>query len=79
MSLTAISKHLKVVQRAALIARSRKAQWRPSRLAAGSLKDAADWLESYRRFLGVEFRPPGGLSARAAIEGEERKWPQKMT
>jgi DNA-binding transcriptional ArsR family regulator len=50
MSLPAISKHLRVLQRAGLIARSRQAQWRPCRLAAGPLKDAADWLESYRRF-----------------------------
>jgi len=49
MSLPAISKHLKVLQRAGLIARSREAQWRPCRLAAGPLKDAADWLERYRR------------------------------
>jgi DNA-binding transcriptional ArsR family regulator len=50
MSLPAISKHLKVLERAGLIARSRKAQWRPCRLEAGPLKDAADWLEAYRRF-----------------------------
>jgi DNA-binding transcriptional ArsR family regulator len=55
MSLPAISKHLKVLQRAGLIARSREAQWRPSRLAAGPLKDAADWLESYRRFWEESF------------------------
>src|SRR5580693_7314969 len=50
MSLPAISKHLKVLQRAGLIARGREAQWRPCRLAAGPLKDASDWLEHYRRF-----------------------------
>jgi len=50
MSLPAISKHLKVLQRAGLIARSREAQWRPCRLAAGPLKDVADWIEHYRRF-----------------------------
>jgi DNA-binding transcriptional ArsR family regulator len=50
MSLPAISKHLKVLERAGLIARSREAQWRPCRLEAGPLKDAADWLEHYRRF-----------------------------
>jgi DNA-binding transcriptional ArsR family regulator len=55
MSLPAISKHLKVLQRAGLIARSREAQWRPSRLAAGPLKDAADWLESYRCFWEESF------------------------
>ncbi len=50
MSLPAISKHLKVLERAGLIARGREAQWRPCRLAAGPLKDAAGWLEEYRRF-----------------------------
>src|SRR5438552_19142326 len=50
MSLPAISKHLKVLERAGLIARGREAQWRPCRLAAGPLKDAADWLDHYRRF-----------------------------
>jgi DNA-binding transcriptional ArsR family regulator len=49
MSLPAISKHLKVLQRAGLIARGRAAQWRPCRLEAGPLKDAADWLEHYRQ------------------------------
>src|SRR5947208_2544900 len=50
MSLPAVSTHLKVLERAGLIARGRKAQWRPCRLEAGPLKDAADWLEDYRRF-----------------------------
>jgi DNA-binding transcriptional ArsR family regulator len=50
MSGPAISKHLKVLERAGLIARGRDAQWRPCRLAASPLKDAADWLEHYRRF-----------------------------
>jgi DNA-binding transcriptional ArsR family regulator len=55
MSLPAISKHLKVLQRAGLIARGREAQWRPCRLEAGPLKDAADWLEHYRRFWKQSF------------------------
>src|ERR1700675_3655787 len=50
MSMPAISKHLKVLQRAGLIERGREAQWRPCRLAAAPLKDASDWLEHYRRF-----------------------------
>jgi DNA-binding transcriptional ArsR family regulator len=45
-----ISKHLKVLERAGLIARGRAAQWRPCRLAAGPLKDVADWVGHYRRF-----------------------------
>jgi DNA-binding transcriptional ArsR family regulator len=55
MSLPAISKHLKVLQRAGLVARSRAAQWRPCRLEAGPLKDAADWLERYRQFWDQSF------------------------
>jgi DNA-binding transcriptional ArsR family regulator len=50
MSLPAVSKHLKVLERAGLIARGREAQWRPCRLDAGPLKDAASWIEEYRRF-----------------------------
>jgi DNA-binding transcriptional ArsR family regulator len=55
ISLPAISKHLKVLERAGLIARSREAQWRPCRLRAGALKDAAEWLEHYRRFWEQSF------------------------
>ncbi|MGH7837770.1 MAG: ArsR/SmtB family transcription factor [Candidatus Binataceae bacterium] len=55
MSLPAISKHLKVLERAGLIARSREANWRPCRLAAAPLKDAAKWLEHYRRFWEQSF------------------------
>jgi DNA-binding transcriptional ArsR family regulator len=55
MSLPAVSKHLKVLERAGLIARGREAQWRPCRLAAGPLKDAADWLDHYRRFWDETF------------------------
>ena len=49
MSLPAVSKHLKVLERAGLISRSREAQWRPCRLEPGSMKAAADWLDTYRR------------------------------
>ena len=55
MSLPAISKHLKVLERAGLIARGREAQWRPCRLEAGPLKDAAKWIEFYRRFWDQSF------------------------
>src|SRR5436190_17866230 len=50
MSLPAVSKHLKVLERAGLIARGRERQWRPARLEAGPLKEVADWMEPYRRF-----------------------------
>ena len=50
MSLPAVSKHLKVLERAGLIARGRSAQWRPCRLDAGPLREVAAWLEGYRTF-----------------------------
>ena len=50
ISVQAVSKHLKVLERAGLITRGRSAQLRPSRLAAAPLKEAVDWLETYRRF-----------------------------
>src|SRR5687768_12161152 len=48
MSLPAVSKHLRVLERAGLIARGREAQWRPCRIEAGPLKDVASWAEGYR-------------------------------
>jgi DNA-binding transcriptional ArsR family regulator len=48
MSMPAVSKHLRVLERAGLIARGRQAQWRPCRLEAGPLKQVADWTERYR-------------------------------
>ena len=55
MSMPAISKHLKVLERAGLIARGREAQWRPCRLDAGPLKEIDDWLEHYRQFWEQSF------------------------
>jgi DNA-binding transcriptional ArsR family regulator len=55
ISLPGISKHLKVLERAGLIARGREAQWRPCRLRAGPLKGVADWVEHYRRFWDESF------------------------
>ncbi|MEH2463860.1 ArsR/SmtB family transcription factor [Nostoc sp.] len=55
MSLPAISKHLKVLERAGLITQSRKAQWRPCQIEAQPLKDAADWIEQYRQFWEESF------------------------
>src|SRR5208282_5711257 len=55
MSLPAVSRHLKVLERAQLIARSREAQWRPCQIQAGPLKEIADWLEHYRRFWAQSF------------------------
>ena len=50
MSLPAISKHLKVLERAGLIERGREAQWRPCRLKAKPLREVSDWVEQYRQF-----------------------------
>ena len=50
ISLPAVSRHLKVLEQAGLISRSREAQWRPARLEAGPLKDLYTWLTVYRRF-----------------------------
>ena len=55
MSLPAVSKHLKVLERAGLITRGREAQWRPCRLEAAPLKDVAQWVEHYRRHYEQSF------------------------
>lgn len=55
MSLPAVTKHLKVLERAGLITRGREAQWRPCKLAARPLRDVADWTEKYRRFWEESF------------------------
>jgi DNA-binding transcriptional ArsR family regulator len=55
MSMPAISKHLKVLERAGLIARGREAQWRPCRLRTAPLQDVAGWVDYYRRFWEVSF------------------------
>jgi len=55
MSLPAVSKHLKVLERAGLIARSREAQWRPCRIEPETLKDVDDWLRDYRRYWTESF------------------------
>jgi DNA-binding transcriptional ArsR family regulator len=55
MSLPAVSKHLKVLERAGLIARGREAQWRPCRLEPTPLKEIDDWIEHYRKFWEQSF------------------------
>ena len=55
MSMPAVSKHLRVLERAGLIARGREAQWRPCRLEAKPLKDVANWVEHYRKFWDESF------------------------
>ncbi len=55
ISLPAVSRHLRVLESAGLITRSRDAQWRPCKLNPGQLKSAADWLDEYRRFWEESF------------------------
>jgi DNA-binding transcriptional ArsR family regulator len=55
MSMPAVSRHLKVLERAGLIARGREAQWRPCRLEAAPLRDVADWVEHYRHLWQQSF------------------------
>ena len=55
MSLPAITKHLKVLERAGLITKTRDAQWRPCKLNGGALKDVSDWVEQYRTFWEESF------------------------
>ena len=55
ISLPAVSRHLKVLEQAGLVSRTREAQWRPCQLNAGPLKDAASWIEHYRRFWDGSF------------------------
>ena len=55
MSMPAVSKHLRVLERAGLIARGRAAQWRPCRIEAGPLRDVADWTERYRHIWEQRF------------------------
>src|SRR6202035_2977953 len=82
MSMPAISKHLKVLERAGLIARGREAQWRPCRLAAAPLKDASDWLEHYRRFWEGAFYRVRGHVGEVDEGGTQKKgaqeWPQEV-
>jgi len=55
MTMPAVTKHLKVLERAGLIERGRKAQWRPCRLKAAPLKKASEWIEEYRQFWEQSF------------------------
>jgi DNA-binding transcriptional ArsR family regulator len=74
MSLPAISKHLRVLEHAGLIARGRDAQWRPCRLKAAPLKEAVDWLEQYRQFWDESLdRLEGYLLELKAKEQSEKK------
>ena len=71
MTQPAISKHLRVLERAGLIARGRKAQWRPARLQAAPLKEASDWVEQYRQNWEVSFDRLGAYLQ--SMQAEERE------
>ena len=76
MSLPGVSKHLKVLEHAGLVRRGREAQWRPCQLEAGPLKDAADWLEHYRRFWEQSFDRMAAYIEELS-EGESHERPKK--
>jgi DNA-binding transcriptional ArsR family regulator len=73
MSLPAVSKHLKVLEHAGLIRRGREAQWRPCRLDAAPLRDAADWIEAYRRFWEESFDRLGEYLVGLKLKRPRRK------
>jgi DNA-binding transcriptional ArsR family regulator len=84
VSLPAISKHLKVLERAGLIERGREAQWRPCQLRAARLKDVAEWLEPYRHFWEESFERLDAYltaaqrqSVRQSVRHSGRKTPSK--
>ena len=63
MSMAAVSKHLKVLEKAGLISRGKEAQWRPCRLEAAPMAEVADWVENYRRFWDESLDRLGGYLA----------------
>jgi DNA-binding transcriptional ArsR family regulator len=73
MSLPAVSKHLKVLERAGLIVRGREAQWRPCRLEARPLRDAVGWLDRYQRFWSER------LDRLAALAEEDPRRPRRSS
>ena len=77
MSLPAVSRHLKVLERAGLISRSREAQWRPCRIEPRALKDVDDWLDHYRRFYDESFERLDSY-LRTLQAGRSAKQPSKL-
>ena len=77
MSMPAVSKHLRVLERAGLIARGREAQWRPCRIDAGPLKEVAEWTERYRHIWEQRFdRLEGYLQGLQAKEKKHGRKPR---
>jgi len=77
MSMPAISKHLKVLERAGLIARGREAQWRPCRLEARPLGEVAEWVEPYRRFWEESFDRLEMYLVEMKAKGKEKRHGRK--
>jgi DNA-binding transcriptional ArsR family regulator len=75
MSLPAVSKHLKVLERAGLITRGREAQWRPCRIEPRALREVDDWLEHYRRFYDESFDRLDDYLKRLQAKGPKGKPP----
>jgi DNA-binding transcriptional ArsR family regulator len=71
MSLPAVSKHLRVLERAGLITQGREAQWRPCRLAPAPLKEVAAWIETYRRLWDVRLDRLGDYLQK--LQAQEKK------
>ena len=81
MSLPAVTKHLKVLEKAGLITKTREAQWRPCKLNADGFKDVADWMQQYRTFWEESFdRLDEYLKTVVSKENKKRKekWPPKI-
>src|SRR5258707_10167926 len=78
MSLPAVSKHLKVLEHAGLIARSREAQWRPCRIELNALKGVDDWLEEYRRLWEQRLDRLEDYLRTLQTAAPERKVPKKQ-
>src|SRR6185503_7538903 len=77
ISLPAVSRHLKVLEKARLITREREAQWRHCRLSPTPLKEAADWVERYRAFWEARFDALESFFAREATQQEKRHGPSR--
>ena len=73
MTLPAISKHIKVLERAGLVRRGQRAQYRPCALDAAPLEEVSTWAEQYRPRLGGPLRPDGRLPRRNSDRDEERR------
>jgi DNA-binding transcriptional ArsR family regulator len=75
MSMPAVSKHLRVLERAGLITRGREAQWRPCKLKADPLREAADWIDEYRKFWEQSFDRLDDYLQRLQAEAKQKPAP----